>query len=892
MTKMNAMSSAPLISIKAPAENDPIMLRAAAALRDVFQQMMGGDRAVGRAESLQISLGLQSEDLAPIIARTGDGRLGGEEYAIASERSGDNQHIWIIGADAAACLAGAYKLLTHFGCSFHLYGDVLPALAGPLARIDINERYSPRFSLRGTQLWCYWYSGRDVWDFEAYRSYLDQFPKLGLNLFDFPLYFYEPLYTGYQVGDVRPKGYFLAGRTLDNIRVGKAQFADAPAAFASATIPRYGSDRERSAAAIALMRRVFDYAKSLGIKTCVGIEVANQLDFARDVANALPMEDRYEDGRLIQPSSPSARAVLSARLRALFDAYPMCDYYGLWQSEAGVFRTTGGSRHPDDTALRDRLRTQYSSLEPSDADYISWLRLADEIVGKLKPEVRLVTSGWGSEAVFACADEVLGDRFICSSIAPYEPRLALQSGGLDFYRSTAKEKWNVTWAETDQHMWVMQPKLDATAEVVNRLEGDGVSGIMVLHWNILFCDINLGFYASQCWSPNPTPEEFRRQWAESRYGHDCAKAVVATFAALERLNDLTIESDPTMQSWVGYECFINPLLQSYRFIDVNRPFPESWLATYVAPHLAYADRFLGTLDEAIAHAADAVDRAGPNYKAQAVRLHHRVCYVRGLYACHIQLAEAMQLWNAADKDRMTRALHVVAGCNAESALQHFIDGLDTEAGPADSGELGLLLSLNEKFLGGIARLKGRMERAISGTQIPFHAVADGALLAIWPGMNIETISLLARDDPHAPSAAPAAGLPREPAMDRIEGSANWSVTVSEGVTSQRFGAELGFWRHLETIRVTIEAHDYTEPVFAHIYLCEDTDWDSLFRRQSISVNGETIAECDDFLSRGDDMSEGYWVTAPCHFIDSKLTIDIVRQGNSDVIVSGIVVTAD
>jgi hypothetical protein len=886
------MSSVPMITIKAPSTNDPIMHRAADALRAAFQQMAGGDRAVAASGPLQISLAQESKELASILARTGDGQLGAEEYAIACEPRGEGQQIWIIGANAAACLAGAYKLLSHFGCSFHFYGDVIPALSGALPQINVNERYRPRFALRGTQLWCYWYSGRDVWGFEAYRSYLDQFPKLGLNLFDFPLYFYEPLYTGYEMGDVQPSGYFLSGRTLDHVRVGKAQFVDAPDAFTSAAIPRYGSDAERSDAAITLMRQVFNYAKSLGIKTCVGIEVANQLDFARDVANSFPMEDRYEDGRLIQPSSPSARKVLTARLKALFDTYPMCDYYGLWQSEAGVFRTTGGSPHPDDVALRDRLRAQYFSLEPSDADYISWLRLADEIVGELKPNARLVTSGWGSEAVFACADELLGDRFICSSIAPYEPRLALQSGGLDFYRSTAKEKWNVTWAETDQHMWVMQPKLDATAEVVDRLEADGVSGVMVLHWNTLFCDINLGFYASQCWSPSPAPEEFRRQWAASLYGPDCAQSVVATFAALERLNNLTIESDPTMQSWVGYECFINPLLQAYRFIDVKRSFPDSWIETYVTPHLAYGARFLDALDEAIANAAEAVDRAAPDYKAQAVRLHHRVLYVRGLYACHMQLAEAVQLWNTADKHSMDRALHIVSSCNADDIVQHFIDGLDTDNGSTNFGELGLLLSLNEKFLGGIERLKGRMERAISGAPIPFHSVADGALLAIWPGMNIETISLLARDDPHAPSAAPAAGLQREPAMDRIEGSANWPVTVSDGVTSQRFSSELGFWRHLDAIRVTIEASDHPRPVRAHIYLCEDTDWDSLFRRQTVAINGETVAECDDFLGQGDDMSEGYWIDAPCHFIDGKLTIEIIRGGNSDVIVSGIVVTAD
>ncbi len=891
------------IVVDVSGQGDPIVQRAARELQSYLGRILKAQTVIsqggGKTDDVKtrITIALPSDKLYSVIVKTGAAALQNEEYIILSEQHSDSQQIWVIGENGASCLTGIYKLLSQFGCCFHFHGDILPPVSDTIAQIDIAERYMPRFALRGTQLWCYWYSGRDVWDFETYRSYLDQFPKLGINLFDFPLYFYEPLYTGYTVGDVRPSGYFLSGRNLDTLRFGQSEFAGAPTAFTSADIPRYCSDPDRSAAAINLMRRVFDYAKSLGIKSCVGIEVANQLDFSRDVANAMPIEDRYEDGRLIQPSSDSARTVLTARLQALFDAYPMCDYFGLWQSEAGVFRTTGGSPHPSDIELRKQLCGQYPSLKPSDADYVSWLLLADDIASQIKPEARFVTSGWGSEAVFACADAFLSERFICSSIAPYEPKLALESGGLDFYAHTSKEKWNVTWAETDQHMWVMQPKLAATSNVLDRLEKDSVSGIMVLHWNTLFCDINLGFYASQCWSPKPRPEDFRQSWAQQLYGDEAASAVVATFLALEQLNDLTVESDPTMQSWVGYECFINPLLQAYRFIDVTRPFPDSWMATYVAPHLTYGARFLAALDQAVVHAGEAVRLADTVKTAAATRLLHRVQYVRGLYACHIQLAEAMQLWNAAisgvgsaDQAGMMAALDKVADCDVTGTLAYFTAGLDKDNGPANIGELGLLLSLNEKFMGGIARLRGRLERAIHDMPAPFHQASEGALLAIWPGMQIAEMSLLARDDPHAPSCAPAAGLPRQASMDLIEGTADWHVHVGNGVTSQRFSKELGFWRHLDAIHLVIEAPaSYSDPVRARIYLAEDADWDSLFRRQTIIVNGDIIGEYDDFLSQGEDMSEGYWVEASCYFIDGKLTIDIARKGNSDVVVAGIVV---
>lgn len=883
------------VDVNASDLHDPFVRKAVDALTDYSRRLFPGSTSAPIYD-LRVTLALCRTEFADIIARTGAVALVDGEYAIVTEHSGPSQHIWIVGADGVACLTGVYKLLGELGCSFNFHGDLLPPPTDKIPLIEIAQRFTPRFALRGTQLWCYWYSGRDVWDFETYRRYLDQFPKLGLNLFDFPLYFYEPLYTGYAVGDLRPSGYFLSGRTLDSVRVGRSEFQSAPAHFTSADIPRYGSEAERSDAAIALMRRVFDYAKSLGIKTCVGIEVANQLDFARDVANALPVEDRYENGRLIQPSSPSARQVLTARLQALFDAYPDCDYYALWQSEAGVFRTTAGSPHPDDLVSREQLCAIHSSLKPSDAGYICWLRLADEIVADMKPDARLVTSGWGSEAVFACADEILGDRFICSSIAPYEPKLALASGGLDFYAHTKKEKWNVTWAETDQHMWVMQPKLDATQKVVDRLESDDVSAIMALHWNTLFCDINLSFYASQCWSPCPDPASFRQAWAKKLYGSKSAASVVATFAALERLNDLTIESDPTMQSWVGYECFINPLLQAYRFIDISNPFPEKWIATYVMPHLTYGDKFLATLDDAVAHSDAAAALAEPRFAQEAERLFYRVRHVRGLYAAHIKLAEVMQCWNDAvggppdvRHHDMGKALQTLDAIEVEPTLHDFIAGLAPVNGPPDLGELGLLLSLNEKFLGGVARLRGRMKRAIESALPSFRQHGDGALMAIWPAMRIGSVSLLARDDPHAPADAPAAGLPHTPGMDLIQGSQKWKVELNEGVTAQRFSAELGFWRHLDQISIVITAPGFYDPVLVRIYLAQDADWDSLFRRQSITVNGTLLGQYDDFLCRGDDMSEGYWVEAPAQFIDGQLKIDVARKGNSDVLIAGVVV---
>ncbi|MEY2850083.1 MAG: hypothetical protein RI885_2750 [Actinomycetota bacterium] len=899
------MSTPPSIDIMLgeAATADPLAGRAADDLLRYLEQIVEGSLRIvdGGAASadpdLSVHIALRADVDAAVIERSGGGSdLAADEYVIVSESRDRGEMVWLVGADGAACRTAVFTLLRSFGCDFHLAGDVLPAPSATVPVVGLTQRYTPRFALRGTQLWCYWYSGRDSWDFEHYRAYLDQFAKLGLNLFDFPLYFYEPLYTGYDIDGVRPDGYFLSGRDLETVRVGGSEFDDAPEWFTSAAIPRYGDQRLRSAAAIDLMRRTFEYAASLGIKTCVGIEVANQLDFGRDIAMRRSADDLYEDGRLIQPSSAAAREILTARLSALFDAYPACDFYALWQSEAGVWRTTGGSPHPTDAALRETLIGRYPSLEPSDADYVSWLLLADGIVGDLKPDARLVTSGWGSEAVFACADEVLSDRFVRSSIAPYEPTWALERGGMDFYDLTEGDTWHVTWAETDQHLWVMQPKLRGTAAVIDRLSQSSVSGILALHWNLRFCGINLDFIAAQCWSPTPAVEEFRAAWAARRFGASAAPAAAAALLALEDLNDVMIDHDPTMQSWVGYECFINPLLQAYRFVDADHPLPPSWVTTYVRPHLESGQAIVAAVDVAVGHAEDAAERATSDDAARCARFLHRVRYVRELYLVHIGLAEALAAWNdaveavgPAKERQLARALAMVHALDPTHAVEEFIAGFDDEAATRDLGELGLLLSMNEKLLGGVARLRGRMSRAIDEVDAPHRAKVEDAVFTVWPGMGIDTVSPSARDDPHAPASTPSPARPWTPELDERGGREEWGVGVSAGVVCQRFSREIGFWRHTDGVSVTLRAPRERADVTVFVYLVEDVDWDSLFRRQSVVVNGTPIGEYDDFLGRGPDMSEGVWIEAPCRLESGVVTIEIGRRGNSDVVVAGIAV---
>ncbi|MFE6736568.1 hypothetical protein [Microbacterium sp. NPDC057650] len=851
-------------------------------------------------EQVVLSVSIQADPSAP----GAQGLLRGSDidhvpaggYAISVTTEPTRGVAWVVADGDAVVEAAAAALLSEFGFGFSLAGDVAPDPAAELLGLSAVRTVAPRFMTRGTQLWCFWLPGRDVWGLQEYKKYLDQFPKLGLNLLDIPLYLYEPLYTGYDIGGVSADQIHLAGRDLSAVRVGAEVMAGAPERFVSRDIPLHASGAERAQNAQELMRRVIEHAHSLGVKTCFGIEPANALDFGQEARSIMPESDLYEHGRLVQPSSPSARALLRSKLSALFKAYPDCDYYGLWQSEAGIWRANSGSPHPDDAAFREALQAKDPSAEPSDADYLRWLQLADELAAELKPDARFVTNGWGCEAIFRCADEVLSDRFIRSSIAKYEPRMTVDGDRLASYAATDGETWNVTWAETDQHMQVVQPKFEATRAVIDRLEELGASGLQTLHWTTVQAQINLDFITSQMWNPRPSIDEFLLDWASRRFGEAAAPSVADAFRALEDLNELTVKADPTMWSWPGLECGLTPALGAHRFIRSDAGFPERWMELSRGPLAEHQQEMLRLAACAAGTLRDALARGGTSRSQyqELERLAELFTYVEVHYAAHFQVLDAAHAWHTeATSSTPTRegflaALALIDGELPVQAIEHLVASLGPGVGDPDIGQLGMVLTLNEKLLGGTARLMGSMRRAIDGDPGITGTHSDETVIAAWPGVNIPEVQF----DPEYGTwdvTPPQRGV-HVPAHDRISVAPGWALNVGEQNESIRQTGELGSWRHSQRIELGVSG-PIGSRARVRLYFWEDSGWNSLFRRVLVRINGEVVATAIDFLGHGEDQSDGVWIEHEIDLVDGAADISLERVGNADVQVSGIVVDA-
>lgn len=810
-----------------------------------------------------------------------------ESFRISSRAVDGVPTTFVVGSDSGAARHGVYRLLEEVGYSFHLYGDLLPPRCDDLPSLEGDTTYSARFGLRGAQLWCTWYPGRDSWSWEDYRQYLDQFPKLGLNLFDFPLYFYEPLYTGFSLERGSESRQIQSGTDTGLVRIGGEHFARFEPRFVSPDIPDRADQSARTAAATALMRRAFAHARENGVHTAVGIEIMNFAFFDNGSLDAIPASDRYADGRLVSPSSASARALTRARLAALIAAFPDCDYYVMWQSEIGVFRDDPGSPHPDDVTFRSAFAEYADRLAPADLDYLHWVRLAAELMRELKPHARLVTAGWGAESLMWAADAILPAEVVRNSIGYYEPRFTIDEHRIEPYTATSGETWHTTWAETDLHMWSLQPKLDATEQVLDQLAAAGARGASVLHWRTLFCDLDITFFARSCWSPHPTASDHRRQWAAAKFGDECASEVERALVELELFNELTLRGDKF--TLVGFDCFILGLLTADKMMAMDHPMPEDFLRSQVDPMMQACPELIAVLGRAEDAALAALSRADDSRRDRLRFLANRVSYTRMLHECVLATAHAVTAFSSAttaaresDASRfLLSALSHIRSAAPEQLVRLFAAVMSEENDVVDRGEAGLLLSLNQKLLGSLLRIEKRILIGLGLAPIE-HRSGPAPRLRVRAGMGLPYFT--GSDDAVAHGRRDGSRWRR--ADDHVVGADGYHYELVGGAASSRVAQDLGWWHGRDEVRLHIRLPKSFDGGTLRIHLRDNPSWPALTRRQTVSVDGVDLGEFDDMFGRGLYCDEGICVEHAIPAGASTLELRARRTGSSDVIVSG------
>lgn len=453
---------------------------------------------------------LRTGVLLPIVARSGEGRaivlqtdptLTQQQFRLRT----DGPVLTISGGSDVGVLYGAYAFAEKLGVRFQIDGDVIPDDRVPLAWPALDETHQPLFELRGLQPFHDFPEGPDWWTMDDWKQVVSQAAKLRMNFIGLHTY-------PFQNKDLGPEPTVWIGLSEDVNADGSVKLSDATSWYTTQKFQPYGCYRPEKtsafsfgaaalfpadnygpevngpddfpfpktpAASVVLMNRtgqmlraIFDEARRLGIKTCVGTE--SPLDIP-DV-----VKTRLRELGMSPESSSTLQKLYEGMFLRIQRAYPI-DYYWIWGHEGEI----------------DQAR------------FITNLQCAHAALKETRAPFGLGICGWGwITQNFPALDAVLPKEVAFSAISMSVGNDPLSP---NFGRLPGRQRWAIPWFEDDPglsspQLWVGRMRKDAVDARTY-----GCSGLMGLHWRTRILGPNISALAQAAWdqgdwSRPPAPE--------------------------------------------------------------------------------------------------------------------------------------------------------------------------------------------------------------------------------------------------------------------------------------------------------------------------------------------------------------------------------------------------
>ena len=434
-----------------------------------------------------------------------------QQYLLKTISTRRSQAVLITGGDSIGTLYAAYRFAEHLGVRFYMHGDTIPDKQINLKIPKLDENGKPLFNMRGIQPFHDFPEGPDWWNTDDYKAVIGQLPKMRMNFFG--------LHT-YPQGGVGPEPTVWIGMPGDFNKDGTVKFSYPSRHFATPNTtgawgykPAKTSDYTFGAAQIferddygpdymrgmnpwpelsqekanelfdrmgKMLKETFDYAHTLGVKTCVGTETP------------LIVPDLVKERLKSKGLDPSNPAVVQQLYEGMFQritkAYPL-DYYWFWTPEGWTWG------NPKDEQVEATL-----------GDFRAAIAAAD----KIKPPFTLATCGWvlGPPKDRALFDNVLPKEMPVSCInrnvgfAPVEPGFASIQG---------RPQWAIPWLEDDPaliipQLWAGRMRRDAADALAY-----GCTGLMGIHWRTRILGPNVSALAHAAWEQKKWNPDFGRK---------------------------------------------------------------------------------------------------------------------------------------------------------------------------------------------------------------------------------------------------------------------------------------------------------------------------------------------------------------------------------------------
>jgi len=454
--------------------------------------------------------------------RTAPDALPPEGYLLKTAPRDNRRVLQIGGGSDVAVLYGAYDFAEKLGVRFYLHGDVIPDERTALVIPPLDETHKPLFELRGIQPFHDFFEGPDWWNTDDYKAYASQLAKLRMNFIG--LHNYPERSGGYP----GPEPTVWIGLPEDCDEQGRVTHSY-PAFFANTLRPGWGNVPMKTSQYVGgaaslfdtdafgpdvqkghfpwpsepaacneifnrtadMYRDAFGFARSLGIKICVGTETP------------LTIPKAVQERLKALSKDPKDKAVVQELYAGIFQrlsrAFPV-DYYWLWTPEGWAW---GGNKPGQFEATTQDIQAALGALK------------------ELGNPLTLATCGW-----------VLGpahDRAALDAVLPKASPMAcinrtLGHDGVEpaFANIVGRPKWAIPWLENDPNMvgpqpWVARMRYDAVD--ARRF---GCTGLMGLHWRTKALEMNVAALAAAAWDQSWVPDGFNTTPVKPSKGGDGA----------------------------------------------------------------------------------------------------------------------------------------------------------------------------------------------------------------------------------------------------------------------------------------------------------------------------------------------------------------------------------
>ena len=443
-----------------------------------------------------------------------DKSLQSQQYRLKTVSENDHKILHITGGSSVAVLYGAYHFVETLGVRFRLHGDVIPDKKIAFVLPQLNEIQKPLFDIRGILPFHDFPEGPDWWSLDDYKAYITQLAKMRMNFIGFHCY---PPKGDYSSWDYGPEPQVWVGLPEDVNPDGTVRFSY-PTRLSSTFESHWGYNEVKtnqfSAGAVLLFpeeeygpwitlgnrpwpktvkganevfnrngrlfNEAFSFARSMGVKTCVGLEAPFQLP--------VTLQDHLKQKGLNPKDPKTIKQLIKGMITRIERTHPL-DYFWFWTSER--FLGVPPKPHESQRIIND-------------------IKITQQILNEKGNPFVFGTSGW----MLGLSDPLEFDRILDKNnfISVLNEALGFYPVDENLSLIKGRSKWAIPWIEDDPA--IIAPQLWAGRVRQNAADAHayGCDGLIGLLWRTKILSSQLTALKNAGWDQ----AEWNKQFGTAR----------------------------------------------------------------------------------------------------------------------------------------------------------------------------------------------------------------------------------------------------------------------------------------------------------------------------------------------------------------------------------------